>query len=101
MWVVHKYLHSIKRAEFQRNGFHPAIEKLMEYDTDHQADLLKTLEVFLTCDCNIKEASEKLNVHANTLSYRIVRISEIAQINLKDMNQKVTLYIDLKLRKLP
>ncbi len=97
----YRYLNSIKKEEFQRNGSHPAIEKLVKYDTDHQSDLLKTLEVFLTCDSNIKEASEKLNVHANTLSYRISRISEIAQINLKDMNQKVTLYIDLKLRKLP
>ncbi|MER2260311.1 MAG: helix-turn-helix domain-containing protein, partial [Priestia megaterium] len=42
---------------------------------------------------------KELNVHMNTLSYRLKRISEIGDINLKDVNQKITLYIDIKLMK--
>jgi DNA-binding PucR family transcriptional regulator len=55
--------------------------------------------VFLEKDSNVHEAANTLNVHTNTLNYRLKRISEIGEINLKDPNQKITLYIDLKLEK--
>lgn len=76
-----------------------ALKKLQEYDEKHNSDLVETLEVFLNKDNNVNEAAKALNVHTNTLNYRLKRISEIGEINLKDPNQKMTLYIDLKLEK--
>jgi DNA-binding PucR family transcriptional regulator len=75
----------------------PHLQKLREYDREHHAHLLKTLEVYLSCDCNLKEAADVLHIHTNTLNYRLSRISEIADINLKNMDQKVSLYLDLKM----
>ena len=60
---------------------------------------METLEVYLNKDCNIHEASKALNVHTNTLNYRLKRISEIGEINLKDPNEKITLFLDIKLEK--
>lgn len=65
----------------------------------HNSTLVETLEVFLDSDNNINDAAKVLNVHINTLSYRLKRISEIGDINLKDTNQKITLYLDIKLQK--
>ncbi|MDQ0244935.1 DNA-binding PucR family transcriptional regulator [Bacillus fengqiuensis] len=76
-----------------------ALTKLHEYDQKHNSDLIDTLEVFLNKDDNVNEAARALNVHTNTLNYRLKRISEIGEINLKDPNQKMTLYLDLKLEK--
>ncbi|MFC3886358.1 PucR family transcriptional regulator [Bacillus songklensis] len=76
-----------------------ALKKLHEYDDKHNSDLVETLEAFLNKDNNVNEAAKTLNVHTNTLNYRLKRISEIGEINLKDPNQKMTLYIDLKLEK--
>ena len=35
----------------------------------------------------------------NTLNYRLKRITEIGEVNFKDPNQKMMLYLDLKLEK--
>ncbi|WP_042356583.1 PucR family transcriptional regulator [Bacillus rubiinfantis] len=76
-----------------------SLKKLREYDEKHHSNLIETLEVVLNKDMNINEAAKALNVHANTLMYRLKRIAEIGDIDLKDPNQKTTLYIDLKLKK--
>jgi DNA-binding PucR family transcriptional regulator len=76
-----------------------SLKLLHEYDKKHNSNLITTLEVFLNKDNNIYDAAKELNVHANTLNYRLKRITEIADVNFKDPNQKITLYIDLKLEK--
>ncbi|MEH7009530.1 PucR family transcriptional regulator [Neobacillus niacini] len=76
-----------------------SLKKLQEYDKKNNTDLVETLEVYLNKDSNVHEAAHALNVHTNTLNYRLKRISEIAEINLKDPNQKITLFLDLKLEK--
>jgi len=83
-----------------KDGFkNHALEKLREYDEKHQTNLTETIETFLDKDNNVHEAAKALNVHVNTLAYRLKRIAEIGEINLKDPNQKITLYIDLKLER--
>lgn len=77
-----------------RNG---DIQRLKEYDNHHNTDLLFTLEIYLDCDCNGQKASEQIHIHPNTLNYRLKRILEIGQIDLNNFNQKIALYIDLKL----
>ncbi|WP_040204364.1 PucR family transcriptional regulator [Neobacillus jeddahensis] len=76
-----------------------SLKKLYEYDQKHNSNLIETLEVFLNKDHNINETAKALNVHANTLNYRLKRISEIGDVNFKDPNQKMILYLDLKLKR--
>ncbi|OMP66902.1 PucR family transcriptional regulator [Domibacillus epiphyticus] len=71
------------------------VEKLKEYDHIHNANMLETIYTFLAFDGNMNEAAAVLHVHPNTLAYRLKRISEISGLNLKDMNDKTLLYIDL------
>jgi DNA-binding PucR family transcriptional regulator len=86
-----------KRKNEQYENY--SLKKLQEYDQKHNSDLVETLEVYLSRDNNINDTAKELNVHANTLNYRLKRISEIGDINLKDPNQKMMLYLDLKLKK--
>jgi DNA-binding PucR family transcriptional regulator len=76
-----------------------SLKRIQEYDQKHKSNLIETLEVFLDKDSNINEAAKELNVHANTLNYRLKRITEIGEVNFKDPNQKMLLYLDLKLAK--
>ncbi|MFJ7727976.1 PucR family transcriptional regulator [Neobacillus sp. NPDC097160] len=76
-----------------------SLKRLHEYDNKHNSNLVETLEVFLNQDNNINDAAKELNVHANTLNYRLKRITEIGNVNFKDPNQKMILYLDLKLEK--
>ncbi|MCK8485624.1 helix-turn-helix domain-containing protein [Paenibacillus sp. MBLB2552] len=72
------------------------LARLQAYDQEHHSELAHTLEVFLTHDSNAKIAADALHIHANTLNYRLKRIAEIGRIDLSSMEQKVTLYLELK-----
>lgn len=76
-----------------------SLKSLHNYDQKHHCNLVETLEVFLNKDANINDAAQELNIHANTLNYRLKRIAEIGDINYKDPGQKIILYLDLKLEK--
>ena len=96
---IYQFLDVILDKRVQDQFENHSLKKLTDYDLRHNSNLVETLEVFLNNDNNINEAAKELNVHMNTLSYRLKRISEIGDINLKDVNQKITLYIDIKLMK--
>lgn len=78
----------------------PFIKRLCEYDIKHNQRFLETLEVYLDYDCNTYETANVLHIHTNTLNYRLKRIREIGSIDLNDFNQKIGIYIDLKIQKL-
>ncbi|MEI4528120.1 PucR family transcriptional regulator [Priestia megaterium] len=96
---IYQFLDVILEKRVHDQFENHSLKKLTDYDLRHNSNLVETLEVFLNNDNNINEAAKELNVHMNTLSYRLKRISEIGDINLKDVNQKITLYIDIKLMK--
>ncbi|ANE46830.1 hypothetical protein SY83_11725 [Paenibacillus swuensis] len=81
----------------QASGYtNPSLLKLKAYDQEHNSALLLTLQTYLECDSHAKRAAEALHIHTNSLNYRLKRISEVGSIDLEHMNQKVTLYLDLK-----
>ena len=79
---------------------HPIIEKLDQYDLVNKTNLLETLEIFISHDSNVNDAAKKLHVHTNTLLYRLKRITEISDLNLKNANEKVSLYIELLMKRI-
>ncbi|UOF90272.1 helix-turn-helix domain-containing protein [Fodinisporobacter ferrooxydans] len=93
----YRYIPVLHEFRKQHKSNHPAIQKLQEYDRLHHSNLLETLFVYLVCDSNIKEAADRLHIHTNTLAYRLARMAEIADIQLKDMDQKVGLYLEFRL----
>jgi DNA-binding PucR family transcriptional regulator len=86
-----------KRKNEEYENF--SIQRLHDYDQKHNSNLVETLEVFLNKDNNVNDAAKELNIHANTLNYRLKRIGEIGEVDFKDPNQKMLLYLDLKLEK--
>jgi DNA-binding PucR family transcriptional regulator len=86
------------REKHEKDGYeNQALKKLKDYDQKHHSNLVETLEVFLDNDANIPDTAKALVVHPNTLTYRLKRISEIGEIDLKDPSQKMMLFIDIKL----
>jgi DNA-binding PucR family transcriptional regulator len=95
-----RYLDVIFEKKSKEGYEHPAIEKLVKYDKQNKTNLLETLEVYINNDSNVNDAAKVLHVHMNTLNYRIKRIAAITDINLKNTNEKMSLYLDLKLKRL-
>lgn len=77
---------------------HHGLQKLEQYDHKNNANLLPTLRAYLEHNSNMKLAADALHIHENTLSYRLRRISEVSGIDLNSMDEKVTCYLEMKLK---
>lgn len=53
------------------------IQKMAKYDYEHNTEYTKTLFCYLDSKRSLKETAKKLNVHRNTVYYRIERINEL------------------------
>lgn len=85
------WLHALPPATFAENAYARRLQRLAESDRARDADLLRTLEVFLECDGNGVRAAERLIVHRHTLKYRLRRIEEICEVDLSDPFCKLNL----------
>lgn len=61
--------------------------------------LLETLEVFFACNGNHSEAARRLNLHRNSLIYRLNRAGELLGQDLEDPELRLSLQLALKGRR--
>jgi purine catabolism regulator len=76
------------------------LAKLVEYDANHNTQLVSTLEAFFAHHGNASQTAESLYLHRNSLLYRLERIREISGLNLDDADDRFSLQLALKLRPL-
>jgi DNA-binding PucR family transcriptional regulator len=55
---------------------------LHRYAARRSANLLETLEVFVDSDLDRRRAAERLEIHPNTIDYRLRRIEELTGLDL-------------------
>ncbi|PKG23549.1 CdaR family transcriptional regulator [Niallia nealsonii] len=60
------------------------------------AELLSTLQTFLSKNQSFKQTARKLHIHINTLHYRLKRIEELTKLNPKDFQDLTTLYLAIQ-----
>ncbi|WP_234031498.1 PucR family transcriptional regulator [Lentibacillus cibarius] len=97
---IYQFLQDLNAIRNRDNYRNDAIERLRAYDKKNGSALVKTLHAYLDCDSNVHNAAKQIHVHTNTLNYRLKRITDIGEIDLKDTNQKITLYLDLLIEKI-
>lgn len=66
---------------------------LKRYDEKNNTDLYHTLKIFLELERNVLKTSKMLFIHRSTLFYRLERIQKIADVNLDDAKERLTLQI--------
>ena len=74
---------------------HPAIEQIKKYDTANNTNYYLTLKTYLLTESNYQKTADKLFVHKNTVMYRIQRIEELFDLNLRDCRISSALYLSL------
>ncbi|MGH7867835.1 MAG: PucR family transcriptional regulator [Candidatus Dormibacteraceae bacterium] len=72
---------------------------LLKYDQAKQGKLLETLEVYLASG-EQRSAAAKLNIHPNTLRYRLDRIREISGLELEEPEIRLNLALALRVNTL-
>lgn len=75
----------------------PDIARLQKAEGEFSFSLLKTLQVYLDCDCNLNRAAERLFIHKNTLLYRMNHIRSVIRCDLNDPDERLLLVLSFKL----
>jgi hypothetical protein len=65
---------------------------LLDYDTAHGAELVKTLSTYLECGGSYDETADGLAIHRSTLRYRLQRIREVSGLDLGDVDTRFNLH---------
>ncbi|MGG1685026.1 helix-turn-helix domain-containing protein [Pseudalkalibacillus sp. NRS-1564] len=69
------------------------LSPLLAYEKRRKGELFQTLFVYLSTGQDLKNASEQLHVHVNTMNYRIQRIQEILTINFNDPSDLMNIQV--------
>lgn len=88
-----------RNLEHLRRFYDDTLGPLVEHDDRKQSDLVRTLTGFFEANGNLAKAAQDLDVHRNTLVYRLDRISELTELDLNDSDNRLILHLSLKIQR--
>ena len=92
------FQHLIRRMEELGNELeqalvHPALDILRQYDSANDAELYRTLLVYLANERNSVKSAAELYIHRSSLTNRIKKIEELASPGLDDSIERLYILI--------
>jgi purine catabolism regulator len=88
-----------RNLEQMRRFHRETLGGLVEHDERKQGDLIRTLNGFFEANGNLAKAASDLDVHRNTLVYRLDRIKELTGLDLEDADNRLILHLALKIQR--
>lgn len=88
-----------RNLEHMSRFYDESLRPLVEHDDRKQGDLVRTLAGFFDANGNLAKAASDLDVHRNTLVYRLERISELTGLDLNDADNRLILHLALKIQR--
>ncbi|MFF9556666.1 PucR family transcriptional regulator [Streptomyces albus] len=73
------------------------LDPLRDYDRKHRAELVPTLEAFLSSDGSWTRCASRLHLHVNTLRYRVSRIEQLTGRDLSRLEDKLDFFLALRM----
>lgn len=77
--------------------FKQTLGELHDYDYKHHSDLLNTLNQYFLSLGNVSLTAKRLFIHRNTIIYRLEKIKEILQTDLRDAEKNFNYQMGLKM----
>lgn len=97
-YILHDELEkSCRPSQF----YHPGVFKIFTQDQEKGTDKLKTLETYLDYIGFPDLAASRLNIHRNTLFYRIKRIQTTYNLNLDNGKERLHIMLTIKFLRTP
>lgn len=94
--VYHLLDSNVNDAELD-DFFQKCLGKIYEHDNLHGTSYISTLENYFYNNQNVTETSKAMYLHRNTLNYRIEKIKEILNTDLKNSEELLRIQIALKI----
>jgi purine catabolism regulator len=80
---IKELLNTIPRKDI-KSLYENTLKTLAYPETKEELELVRTIEVYLDCQCEISETSRKLFIHRNTVKYRIQKTEEMLHCSFRD-----------------
>lgn len=97
---LYRLLYQLRTNNEVEVFYNQTLGALAAYDKRTGGDLINTLEAYFSCRTNLSEAARRLNLHRNSLLYRVRRIEEVGQVDIQDPEALLALQVALKVRHL-
>lgn len=75
----------VARNMSAENLLHSELTKLKTYDNENDSNYFITLKTFVQSLYNKNETADMLNIHRNTLFYRLEKIYELTGMNIRNI----------------
>lgn len=75
-------LSMLSQKELLNQFIHPGVLRLARYDEEHRSNFLETTKKYLIYQSNAAECAKQMNLHRNSLIYRIEKASSIMEVSL-------------------
>jgi DNA-binding PucR family transcriptional regulator len=72
------------------------IATLLAHDREHHTCYAESLSAYLDAFGDVNRAASTLNIHPNTLRYRVRRVAEICGLDLDDPDERLMAAIQLR-----
>lgn len=94
-YIVSDIFAYAKEGMSSHQYFNPILSSLKKYDQKNNSEYFSTLKTYLLCFCDSNETTKQLNIHRNTLLYRLKKIEEITGYQLKHKQLCIRLLCDI------
>lgn len=100
--IIMRYIaHGVSTKIRNISIVHPALLTLKNYDDRHGSDYYKTLYVYLVTERSIAASLHFLNIHRNTMAFRLERLSSLIDAQLDDPAVREWLLLSYRLSGVP
>lgn len=95
---LYQLLLGIEDRNIIQDYYERTIGALLEYDAANDSDLASVLKSYLNHNGSVKETSDELFVHRNTVNYKLNKIEELLHVDLSALNVRLQLMIAFMLQ---
>ncbi len=83
--------------QLRRSFAEHVLGPVLDYDTRNASGLVATLRAYFDCSGSWSKTAERLQLHLNTVRYRIARVESLTQRDLAQMEDRMDLYLALQM----
>lgn len=76
------YVKTILQNKMDQYYAHPSLLKIKKYDDENGTDYFGTLYAYLVYERRHEKTAKALNIHVNTLTYRLAKINDLVKLDL-------------------
>lgn len=76
------YVKTILQNKMDRYYAHPSLLKIKKYDEENGTNYFETLYAYLINERRHEKTARMLNIHVNTLTYRLAKINDLEKLDL-------------------